>query len=113
MLKEMRKAKVVEEQISENEQYLIIDEVIPTHNELLFFATKIDGEIARIDVHTEDSGFAPIGIIYPTYKNELNARWNDILCGVNPVENGWQDGRGNELNYDGWGAAKEIIDGMR
>lgn len=29
--------------------------------------------------------------------------WGLILNGVNPIEDGWEDGCGNTLSYDGWG----------
>ncbi len=40
-----------------------------------------------------------IGIIHA---NEGD--WELILNGADPIKDGWEDGLGNSLSYDGWGS---------
>lgn len=46
------------------------------------------------------------------YKNEKvlgyisqneNSEWEDIMKGIDPIEEGWEDGVGNVVSLDGWG----------
>ena len=41
----------------------------------------------------------PLGIITV---NEGD--WELILNGADPIKDGWEDGLGNSLSYDGWGS---------
>ena len=32
-----------------------------------------------------------------------NDEWNQILNGADPIDDGWEDGMGNDVNAEGWG----------
>ena len=41
----------------------------------------------------------PLGII-----SVNEGDWELILNGADPIKDGWEDGLGNSLSYDGWGS---------
>ena len=41
----------------------------------------------------------PLGII-----SVNEGDWQLILNGADPIKDGWEDGLGNSLSYDGWGS---------
>lgn len=65
---------------------------------------EFDAELHAFEFWT--GGNLYLGSVYPATLEDMAAIIADLEAGVDPFDEGWEDGRGNSLTPDGWGVTQ-------